>query len=406
MLFFKECKKIVCSMTFVLYVAAIVAMYISQFVPDLKSPVSAPQPGMSYYGTIEREAPELLMPAAVRSLLAEYMEESYVAYPLMFYKEVKLNEAETEEMAAIIEGYQAGGYEAVFDEGGNTSLVYKESVMPEFELQDVSYARFKELMVQADELIGGGSKYSEKYLISNFSNVPMSYEDAMAEYEELMDEKNITEAYTRLYCDYMGIILAIMPVFVCVSLWQMDKKAQMEQLIYSRRTSSLQLIGTRYLALVCCMAVPVLLTFVHALWGVHTLYPEKEIVFSGAIGLGLYWLIPTIMMVTAFGALLSEILSPFLAIFVQGMWWYMALEMNELTGDISKWTLILRHNTLGEAELFARQFSDLLWNRTAYMILSLMLVGITILFYEKKRKGVVHDVRIQKNHKRKFVASF
>lgn len=418
MLFLRECKKIVCSMTFILYAAVIVAMYISQFVPSLDEPITEPEQGQAYYGMIEREEPEVLMPAAVRSLVAEYLSGSYVAYPFGLYKEVRLDEAGSAALAEIIaeltdltkeeldsyEDFQAGGYEGVIDEKGNTSVVYREAVMPEYEMADVSYERFREFMVQADEVIGGGSKYSEKFLVGNFSLVPMSYEDAVAEYEEITDEKNIAVSYTRLYCDYMGIILSIMPVFVSVGLWQLDKKSQMEQLIFSRKTSSAKLIGTRYAALFFCMAVPVLLTFVHALTGINAIYPEKEIVFLNAVGLGFYWLLPNIMIVTAAGALISELFAPLLAVFVQGAWWYMALEMNNLTGDISKWTLIIRHNTVGDAWLFANQFSDFVWNRAYYIILSVLLLALAILIYEKKRKGAHYGIRLWKNPKRKFAA--
>ena len=156
-------------------------------------------------------------------------------------------------------------------------VVYKEAVLPEYHLsEDISYAHFKELMAQADEIIGKGSKYSEKYLVNNFSHIPMTYEEALAEYEELMDDHNIANGYMRFFCDYLGIDLAIIPVFVCGGLWQMDKRSRMEQLIYSRKISSAKLIITRYLALICCMAVPVALTFFHAMIGLHNLYPEKN----------------------------------------------------------------------------------------------------------------------------------
>lgn len=416
MLFFKECKKIISSMTFVLYAVTVVAMYVSQFLPI--EAITKPAPGLPYYGTIEREEPEVLMPAATRVLITEYLSESYTAYPFGFYKEVRLEEAASEAMSKIImeltdmtkeelDSYkemQADSYEAIIDENGNTSFVYKESVMPEYEMVDLSYERFRELMVQADELIGGGSKYSEKYLMDNFSQIPMTYEEALAEYEEITEEENVAESYTRLYCDYMGIVLSIIPVFVCVGLWQLDKKSQMEQLIFSRKTSSAKLIGNRYVAMVVCMAIPVLLTFVHALMGVNRIYPEKDIAFVNAIGLGLYWLLPNIMIVTAAGALISELFAPLFAIFVQGIWWYTVLEMNHLTGDISKWTLIIRHNTLGDAWLFTNQFADFVWNRAYYIVLSILAVSLTMLIYEKKRKGASYGIKLRKNTKRKFEA--
>ena len=121
-----------------------------------------------------------------------------------------------------------------------------------------------------------------------------------------------------------------------------------------------------------------------------------------AAGLVILWLLPSITIVVSVGAFLSELLSPLLAIFVQGAWWYAALEMNELTGSITKYTLIIRHNSLGKASLFREQFSDFIWNRIGYFILSLILVGLVIFVYEKIRKGNYHGKRnLWKNYMRK-----
>lgn len=417
MLLIKECKKTICSLTFVLYVFTIFAMYVTQYIPELDFAIRRPSPGDSSYGSIVKEVPEVLMPAAVESLISEYLAGSYTTYPFMFIKKVKLKESDTVKIADIIEeltdisrteldhftGYEPGGYYGQTDENGNMMMAYREAVFPEYHLsEDISYEHFKELMTRADEIIGKGSKYGEKYLVSNFSQVPMTYEDALAEYEELMDEHNIATGYMRLYCDYLGIDLAIIPVFVCVGLWQLDKRSRMEQLIYSRKISSAKLIVTRYLALVGCMAVPVALTFFHAMIGLHNLYPEKNIYFGEAAGLVIMWLLPSITIVVSVGALISELLSPFWAIFLQGVWWYAALGMNELTGSITKYTLLIRHNNLGKTRLWERQFGDFIWNRTGYFILSLVLVGLLIFVYEKIRKGTYYGKRnIWKNNRRK-----
>ena len=417
MLFLKECKKTICSLTFALYVFTIFAMYATQYIPELDFSISRPSPNDSSFGSIVKEVPEVLMPAAVESLISEYLAGSYTAYPFGFIKKVRLKESDTVKIAEIIEEltditgseldqfteYKPGGYYGDTDENGKMMMVYREAVLPEYHLsEDISYEHFKELMRQVDEIIGKGSKYGEKNLISNFSQVPMTYEDALAEYEELMEEHNIAKAYMRLYCDYLGIDLAIMPIFVCVGLWQMDKRSRMEQLIYSRKVSSAKLIIARYLALVGCMAVPVALTCIHAMIGLHNLYPEKNIYFGEAAGLVIMWLLPSIMIVVSVGALITELLSPFWAIFLQGVWWYASLGMNELTGTITKHTLLIRHNNLGKTRLFQQQFGDFIWNRTGYFILSLVLVGLLIFVYEKIRKGNYYGKRnLWKNSRRK-----
>lgn len=408
MLFFKECKKVVCSAAYWLYLAMVVVMYVSQFTGELDAAISPPSKGLDSYGWKSVEIPELLMPAATEGLVSEYLSGSYMAYPFGIYKEVKLSTKKQEQIAGLIEtlagiskerldnfqGYQEEGYRGVADQDGNVVLTHQEAVLPEIHMpEDMSYEHFRELMRQTDKIIGGGSRYSDRYIVGNFSRVPMTYEDAMADYEELMQGENLAKGYTRLFCDYTGIVLSIMPVFVCVSLWQMDKRARMQQLIYSRSISSVKIVGTRYLALVCCSILPVALTFVHALFGVNEMYSERNIALGSSVALAATWLIPGLLIVLAVGAFVSETLSPFYAIFVQGIWWFLSLSANQLTGSITRYTLLIRHNSLEKARLFEEQYADFLWNRIFYLIMSVAALGITVLFYDRHRREERQHVR-------------
>jgi len=402
MLFVKECKKIICSLTFLLYVAVVVVMYATQFAGHLNEPMERPRAGAEWYGTKEVEIPEVIMAGATQSLVEEFVRGSYDTYPHMFYKQVKLKEKDSAKVAAILEeltgltkeeldgfeNYERGGYYGAVDEEGKQVMYYKSPVLPEYTLSEqVSYERFKELIQQADEIIGGGSKYREEMLLEYFGKVPMTYEDALEDYEEVMEEDNLPHAYLRLFSDYAGIDLAIIPVFVCVALWQLDKRSRMEALVYSRKRSSFGIVLTRYAALVCCMAVPVLLTLLHTVISIVRLYPELDISFGGAVGMSLLWLLPSITMVTALGALLTELVSPLIAIFVQGAWWYLALESTDLVGQITKYALIIRHNSMGDLSAFEAQYGNFLWNRWFYLGLSVVLLLATVVVYEWKRKG-------------------
>lgn len=404
MLFWKECKKIVRSLTFVLYLVTVVLMYVSQFGEVLGEPIEPPRQGQRDYGTVVKEDPEILMPAAVQSLVAEYMSGSYTAYPLLFYRQVRLSEAKRDQMAEIITeltglsaeelnhftGYEEEGFYAWTDENGEEQWGYRGHVLPEYELSaDLTYERFRELMKEADRLIGGGSEYSDQFLARNFGRAPMTYEEALAEYEEVMAEDNIAQAYTRLFCDYLGIVLSVLPVFVCVSLWIMDQRSDMEQLIYGRRCSTVKLVGTRQLALWVCMCVPVLLVWLHGMVSVQGLYPDTHFALGSALGLMALWLFPSILIVSAFGALLAELSSPLPAIFLQAAWWFISLTSNSLTGSITKYTLIIRHNDVSGAALFQSQYGNFVINRCGYIVLSLVCVGLTMFFYEMKRKGVL-----------------
>lgn len=403
MLFWKECKKTIFSLTFVLYVATVAAMYISQFGEALEEPLAPPREGQRDYGTTVKEVPEILMPAASERLVAEYVSGHYTAYPMLFYKEVKLSADKREKMAAIIEeltgisareldgfsGYEEAGFYVQVDENGEERWEYREAVLPEIHMPaDLTYERFRELMEEADKLIGGGSSYGEQYLLHNFGRVPMSYEEALAEYEEVVADSNLAQAYTRLFCDYLGIVLSVMPVFVCASLWMLDRRSHMEQLIYGRSRSSVQIVGMRQLALFVCMSVPVLLTWLHAAVSVAGMYPEKSLAWGRALGLMLLWLLPSILMVSALGALTSELFSPLFVVFIQAAWWIASLSTNRLTGSITKWTLVIRHNSLYATALFRSQFGDFVVNRCGCVVLALLGIALTMFLYDKKRKGV------------------
>ena len=71
----------------------------------------------------------------------------------------------------------------------------------------------------------------------------------------------------------------------------------------------------------------------------------------------------------------------------------------QLSGNITKWDLVVRHNTLAEVELFYTQWDNFVWNRVFYSVLSVVLLGIAIILYDNKRKGKLNGKRVlRKNH--------
>ena len=77
----------------------------------------------------------------------------------------------------------------------------------------------------------------------------------------------------------------------------------------------------------------------------------------------------------------------------------------QLSGNITKWDLVVRHNTLAEVELFYTQWDNFVWNRVFYLVLSMVLLGIAIILYDNKRKGKFNGKRmLRKNHTSKSEA--
>lgn len=405
MLFSKECKKVLFSFAFLIYLVVVFAMYVTQFHSDVNV-IEKPVMGQEDYGTIAKEVPEILMPAAINSLVSEYLAENFTAYPYGFVKHVHLKEKQKTRMAEIIheisgitpeelndfKDFEQSDY--FVDENGQ--VTYYEANIPEIMIpESLTYERFRELMEEADEIIGGGSKYSKEFIVDNFSYVPKTYDDALTEYEQFINQDKITGAYARLYCDYLGIILSILPVFVAAAFTNLDKKSGIGQLIYSRKISSSKLIFTRYFSMITILLIPVIITALIAHTKVKSIYPDAVLDNTAILRYMLFWLVPNIMTASAVGMLMTELTSGILAIFIQGTWWISSVfTADSLTGSIGKFTLVMRHNSLSGYDIFNAQWNDIIFNRIFFTVCSILAVLLTSVIYELKRRGVFNGYQI------------
>lgn len=380
MLLGKEIKKTAISIIFFVFIIALLAMPFSQDVLNFSNHdvITAPKQGEDY-GIQQKEVPELIMPAAFNSLYNEFTANEYIAYPIGFYKNVKLNETDKEKMAEIISTLSGVPVNDLL-----TSANYIEVTLSD----DISYKEFKECMNQADDLIGGGSNYSENNLL-NYSYVAITYEEAVTNYNLIVNEDKLTGAYARLFCDYVGIILSILPVFIAVAICLKDKRAKMNDLIYVRKTSSFKLILSRYFAVVISVMLPtVILAYISnsTVWGQ---YSGMALDYLAPLKYALGWLMPSVMIATAIGMFFTELTGTPIAIAIQALWWFIDLNVGvgRLRGVHTLFELTSRHNSLGNTQIFLDEFHTLVANRLMIAGTALLLVAVTVIIYEQKRRG-------------------
>ena len=106
----------------------------------------------------------------------------------------------------------------------------------------------------------------------------------------------------------------------------------------------------------------------------------------------------------ALGMLLTELLSPLAAVFVQGAWWFGSIfaSSGALTGNITSFVLVPRHNSLYGADVFAETLRQFTFNRIFYTVLSFVLIAAAAVLYEIKRGGGLSGNT--KNNKNKSAA--
>ncbi len=427
MLFVREIKKIVKSIPYLIFVAAIIIGLYSQGVFRFdKDLLQEPQPGgvNGSYGYRYDEIPQMVMPSALRNLLSEFSNNNYTTYPIGFMKHVKLGEGEQEGMAEILSEITGSSKETILrevvgiDSAGSDNYTFqvggdnmqqgedgdftigsdaKQQNEPEkltFAVRDdLEYSRFRELMKQADDLLGGGSKYAPDSL-SQYGTVPLTYEEAKERYELALNSDQITGGYARLFSDYAGaMVLSVLPVFLAVILCMKDQRAKMEALIYTKKMSGVKLTLNRYAALVIAAMLPVVILSYLSNMVVWGSYSGMRLDYLAPLKYDLGWLMPSVMISTAIGMFLTELTDTPIAVAVQGLWWMFDINLGIKTvhSGYSLFRLAPRHN-VGAKAWFKTQdyldyFQNLMQNRFLMAGISLLLVIFTILIYEAKRKG-------------------
>lgn len=426
MLFRKEFKKVIGSVSWLIFVGLLFISLASQDVMNYSGDrVEQPRPGQNY-GVKSAEIPELIIPAALELLYQEFSENSYVTYPIGFYKNVRLNDSRQEEVAQILsdltgmdkedilhlanadvtgdpEGvFVIGGSDGMTDHGdGSFSISQQEEEFGKNEKAgdiqprtDLTYEEFQAAMAQIDTVLGGGSHYAVDVL-TGFAEVPVTYEEAVRAYELVKEFDHFTGGYARLFCDYAGVIIcSVFPVFLAVVLSMKDERARMAELVYTSSRSSGSIIAIRYLAIICAVMLPVILLSYISNSSVWNMYPGMQLDYLAPLKYDLIWLLPSVMISTAVGMCLTELTGTPIAIAAQGLWWFLDVNAGYKTVESAYHLLRLapRHNA-GTLSWFRTQdyvdhMWDLIQNRALMAGIAVGLVLITILIYKAKRRGM------------------
>lgn len=393
----KECKQILKSMVYYIYVVVFVLFLTSQLGSELVESIKQPEPGQENYGTVSSHEPLAVMEKTLAGLVMEVYHNSFATYPMGFYRGVTLNQQEETEIKSIVEACTGKNWDQTLQEmqrhfanydrsniqGAMRSQI-EYSVVPK---EGLSYDDFSGYMEQVCEILGAGSSYRKEVLEAGVS-VPMTYEQAKEEFEALCDKDKITGAVARLFCDYAGIILAVLPIFLGVTRCLRDKRAQVSQVVYAHKISAFQIIASRYLANVCMAFLPVVLTiFVMQMpYQYHAtsigVAPDVLAFFKYSV----VWLLPQIMTVLAVSFFITELTENVLSIFIQVFWAVASLFSSmTLTGDFGL-KLVARWNTLGDTTEFWLQRKEFFINRGFYFGLALAAIAVTVVIYEKKRR--------------------
>ena len=456
MLFIKELKKICFSFVYLFFIGLLLFSWYENFYGVTDKEISAssekansaykeitgdsllnkPEKNADNYGMKNKEIPEKIMSGGTDMLIIEYLKNSYSTYPFTYYKEIVLSDKEQAEILEIIreitglDEKQIRNLPDDYFPAVNGNIIHYGKNMEQEEngsftfdmrnydstddnniedntkkfIPQVSYKTFKELMAKAEGIIGKGSNYSIESLVQYYGLSEMSYEEAIEEYDKTIYDDKVSNAFARLFCDVIARAIGLYPVFVAVVFWLKDRRNRMNELIDCKQTGTAKLIFIRFLAILTAVILPVILL------SFESLIPLVRYCTDTGIAVDIYafikyitwWLLPSAMVVTSLGMFLTILTSTPFAILVQFVWWFADTSVTGLVGDTEIFTLMIRHNTLNGSEMISQNLALICLNRGLFILLSLVLMGLSIIIYDQKRGGKLNYAYFLQKHFRVF----
>lgn len=448
-LYFRECRRIATSLIYALFIGMIFFSWFQNFRGITQSEINMaggrnsentqferpllkkPEKNDTYFGSkTSEDHPEMIMAGVARVLLMEYRNNSYQTYPLGYYKAVILNEIDQKRVLEILceitgltekqlknlpkgyfpnvmgtvfsteDGSLDENEDAIFQTGSgkeNDGIENRVADKTKQFVPQVDYKQFKKLMREMETIIGEkGSRYSEEMMITYFGISEMTYEEACAEYEQTIQNDKVTGGFARLFCDYMGLALGLYPIFIAVMMWMKDRVSNAAELVYSRAVSSGKLVVSRYMASITMVLLPVLLLSFESLIPLLSFGAKHRISVDcfAYVKYILWWLLPTVMIVSAAGMLFTLLTDSPFAIVLQFLWWFIETGVTGLSGDTKITTLMIRHNTLRGCEMIEEGIKTICLNRLLTVGMSILFVALSVWILQQKRKGKINAADI------------
>lgn len=390
----KEMKSTLKGLTFWVAVIFLALFLFSQLGGDITM-LKKPQAGQQNYGIVQSKDKYLIQQQTYTSLFEDYTLDSFTTYPFMFAKDIELSKRELQQIKQILE--RASGQSV--KELNNSYAKFNEKMQKNPEttvtytmplVKGHAYTEFKKDMQKVSKILGKGSAFEEKTYTTK-TMAPMTFKQAKTAYQQVLTKDHVTGAYARTTCDYFGIILAIVPVFIAAAVMLRDQRSKGEGVIFTKSISSGKLISARYLSTVLLMLIPVLLISLHP--ALQSMMVAVKLNVSGDFLLFfeyiIGWLLPTILAVVGIAFLATELFGGIVAIVLQFGIWMISMSAGgsgSLTGNVG-WNLIPRFNEVGHREIFDIVFHQLVWNRVLWSAVGLVCFAATIFIYDYKRKG-------------------
>lgn len=364
-IFLRQIKEQTKSLSILILIVAIFLFYYTQFIGDIKKGGIKPIPPRFEYNTANG--------LAVKGVTLE----DHVEYAYNTMK-ADYNSGDTLRIKGI-----NMFYEKINEEQRN---LLEEAIK---EMEGISFQTIDEydvFMDKVDRALGGNTVYSNE---NNFPSIIRSryYDEKTEIYNAILKEDKITNAYGRLFVDYIGIAISFFTVFVTAFTFTKDKRYNCNELIYTTSVPSYKYVLGKYLGDIAITVLILFLVTGHVTWMFHSFskLTGDPISYVGFFKYSIVWIIPTIMFVTSLSYVIQIVFNNgIVPIIVQFFYWLYSVK-NLLPQGIQPTKYFIRFNKIVPHSEFEPYMKGISLNRILFTIFSLVLLFLAIKLWDKKR---------------------
>lgn len=323
-------------------------------------------------------------------LIYAYDNNSYPAYE----KNISLSEAKQKQMKKVIDEIR------VYDPDKDILYVveiperepYIEFTNYEF---DLTMTEYYALMIKAGNIVGRNSQFLSPEFFYTQDKAAI-YEEALEYYntkvvKNLFENDRLTNGLARRYGTAMNYIAVLFPCFI--AMYSIGKDKKVTELLYSKPIKSYRFILIKYISIIVTSLLPFLLLSVYAVFHAKSFISPVSatipinIDYFAYIKITLLWLLPTILFVVSVTMLLSYLIGSDIAVIAPILFVLLTFS-TPMIGAYGLNNIVILFNSEFLYDLYKSYESSIYMNRLFYTMLSIILVLLSVVVYNMKRKAV------------------
>lgn len=248
---------------------------------------------------------------------------------------------------------------------------------------NVTYDEYLDILKNLDNNLNGRTIYKDPDRYGIY-NEEISSENAEKIYNDVMEKDKFTNAYGRLFADYMGITAGFFPVFLSTFIFVREKKKNEYEIKYKSKVTFEKYILGKYLGMcICIMTCYFLLaTYTTLLYFKFSLETNTIIDTLAIYKYTLFWVGPTVFFTTALGMIIAALFNKvIIVILAQFILWSSTIK--NLAGEYGLLNFVIRFNIFGEHEKYIQFKGAIIENRIFYTIISFILVLLSAYIWDR-----------------------